>query len=506
MSEDKELELGAKMAEYVRSQTHTSENQDLVEYVRDIGERLATVAPRQNIEYGFDVVIDPSYNAFALPGGHLFVNTGALLWFNSEDEMAAVLGHEIIHAAARHTVQRDVASKVAGIGALATTIAGGILGGQAGGYGGQMLSSVVAAGLVSNYGRDQESEADVLGQIMMDKIGYDPFAAAESHRQILRHKRELLGAEPDEANWLSSHPGSIQRITTLETKAAELTAAHDAAPRRKDAYLDKINGMLIDEPPEYGLFVLPIGHTRDSYEDEKVLFLHYDMNFQLQFPLGWMKRNQPTKVASSNGAMITELEFHSKDPERLMDAPKDFLKENERKREEAKEKDLPVPYELKAIAKGTVKLRKKRKSSYLKVTFAQRQGTAIIYFIQVGENVFRLSCMSGTQVFKKYTADCRNTAKSLRSLTKRNRARINTRRLVIVEALPNEKLTDLSTRAGNVWELELTAAINGMDRTGDRLTAGQRIKVAVEEPYTGKPDPPPGEEGDEKAEPPNIKT
>lgn len=508
MSEEKELEIGAKMAEYVRTQTHTSGSPELVEYVRDIGERLATVAPRQNIEYGFDVVVDPSYNAFALPGGHLFVNTGALLWFNSEDEMAAVLGHEIIHAAARHTVQRDVASKVAGFGAMATAIAGGILGGQAGGYGGQMLSSLVAAGLVSNYSRDQESEADVLGQIMMDKIGYDPFAAAESHRQILRHKRELLGAEPDDASWFSSHPGSRERIRTLEAKAAELTATRDVVPRRKDAYLDMINGMLIDEPAEYGVFLLPIGYDRHSYDDEKTLFLHYDMGFQLQYPLGWMKRNQPAKVSGSNGAMVIELEFHNKNPERLMDAPKDFLAERRKKREEAEEKKQPVPYELTPVGKGAVKLRKIRKSSYMKVTFAQRQGTALIYFIQVGkENVFRLTCMSHSQLFEKYTADCRNTAKTLRTLTPRNRARIVNRRLVIAEALPNEKLADLSARSGNVWNLELTAAVNGLDRTGDRLSEGQRIKVAIEEPYTGKPDPPAGEEGTEsKAEPTTPKT
>ena len=506
MSEDKEREIGAKMANYVRGQTHTSENEELVEYVRDIGERLATVAPRQNIEYGFDVVVDPSYNAFALPGGHLFVNTGALLWFNSEDEMAAVLGHEIIHAAARHTVQRDVAQKVAGIGALATTIAGGVLGGQAGGYGGQMLSGLVAAGLVSNYGRDQESQADVLGQVMMDKIGYDPFAAAESHRQILRHKRELLGAEPDEANWLSSHPGSNQRITTLETKASELTATRDVVPRRKDAYLEKINGMLIDEPPEYGLFVLPLGRTRDSYDDEKTLFLHYDMKFQVQFPLGWMVRNQPTAVGSSNGAMMIELKAHSEGPERLDEAAKDFLKKNESDREEAKEKKEPGPPEFKAVRRGTVKLRKNRKSPYLKVTFADRQATMMIYFVKVYDTVFQLSCASHSQNFEKYIDDCRTTARTLRSLTRRNKARIKSRRLVIAEALPNEKLSDLSTRTGNVWELELTAAINGMDKTGDRLTAGQRIKVAVEEPYTGKPEPPPGEEVEEKAEPPNPKT
>ncbi len=228
VSTEQELALGSKNYAPYRQ----AEGGDYVldpalsAYVREVGQRLARVSDRK-LPYEFSIVNDSTPNAWALPGGKIALNRGLLVELGSEAELAAVLGHEIVHAAARHTaqgMQRDWAMQGA---LLAASMALGDSG-----YrdlaltGGQVGSQLVQQG----YGRDAEREADYYGMLYMARAGYDPAAAVELQRTFVRL------AEGKQANWLAglfaSHPPSQERVDNNFKTARELSATGERGRER----------------------------------------------------------------------------------------------------------------------------------------------------------------------------------------------------------------------------------------------------------------------------------
>ncbi len=151
----------------------------LQNYVNEIGQKLARKSHRPQLDYHFTVVDSPEVNAFALPGGHIYVTRGILAYLNSEAELAAVLGHEIGHVTARHSVQQYSAATAANVAAAVGGLVAGIFVPQLGGQlaqGVQSLLGVTGSALLSGYGRSHELEADRLGAEYLARSGYDPQA------------------------------------------------------------------------------------------------------------------------------------------------------------------------------------------------------------------------------------------------------------------------------------------------------------------------------------------
>src|SRR6185369_12916072 len=173
VSEAKEQELGDAEAKNVAATMGLVDDPRLTGYVRAIGDRLAKFSPRTDVAYTFYIVDMPEPNAFALPGGYVYVSRGLLALTNSEDELAGVLGHEIAHVAARHAVRRVTRAAplaiVTGLGAALTGIVSPTLGDLVGGVGGFAGALVLAP-----YSRGQENEADRLGQEFSAAAGWDP--------------------------------------------------------------------------------------------------------------------------------------------------------------------------------------------------------------------------------------------------------------------------------------------------------------------------------------------
>ncbi|HZE89561.1 MAG TPA: M48 family metalloprotease [Verrucomicrobiae bacterium] len=173
VSEAKERELGEAEARRVAETMGILEDPALSAYVRAVGERLAQFSPRTDVTYTFQIVDMEEPNAFALPGGPVYVSRGLLVLTNSEDELAGVLGHEIGHVAARHAVRRVTRAAplavVTGLGAAVTSIVSPMLGDLVGGIGG-----VAGAFVLAPYSREQEREADRIGQELAGAAGWDP--------------------------------------------------------------------------------------------------------------------------------------------------------------------------------------------------------------------------------------------------------------------------------------------------------------------------------------------
>ena len=177
MSENKEKEIGLEEHEKVLNSMPLLEDEKLLAYVREVGNKVAKVSHRPNLEYTFNIIDSPDINAFALPGGYVYVNRGLLTFMNSEADLAAVLAHEVGHITARHAVQQQargaLASAASTVGGLVTAVATGS------GYVGSQISQVASiwaqTGL-SGFGREHELEADQLGAQYLVGAGYDPAA------------------------------------------------------------------------------------------------------------------------------------------------------------------------------------------------------------------------------------------------------------------------------------------------------------------------------------------
>ena len=214
-----DVQLGQEAAREVRQQLPMLDDDRTEEYVEDIGDRLVDAIPgdlrESAFRYSFDVVNLRDINAFALPGGPMFLNRGMIQAAGSEAEVAGVMAHEISHVVLRHGTAQASAGQKYQIGAIAGQILGAIVGGRTGGVIAQ--GSQIGAGLgMMKYGREYERQADLLGAQMMARAGYDPRAMARMFQTI-----EKQGANRG-PEWMSSHPNPGNRVEAINREAEML--------------------------------------------------------------------------------------------------------------------------------------------------------------------------------------------------------------------------------------------------------------------------------------------
>ncbi|MEL7450116.1 MAG: M48 family metalloprotease [Pseudomonadota bacterium] len=242
MSEKDEIELGRQLHPQIMSGYTEYKDPQLQEYIKNIGERLAKNSHRPNLEYTFTLLDSEEVNAFAIPGGFIYITRGILTYLNSEAELAAVLGHEIAHVTARHSVRQNTGQKIGEtLGQVASVLAGTSLAGDAAG--------VVSSALTSGYGRGMELEADELGAQYLAKSGYPHTAMIDvvrllkdqEHFEILKAHDE--GRPPRVYHGVfASHPDQDTRLQEVVEAAAELQSSEQADDNRYEflSYMDGI--------------------------------------------------------------------------------------------------------------------------------------------------------------------------------------------------------------------------------------------------------------------------
>jgi predicted Zn-dependent protease len=278
VSEQQEIQMGQQGAQQVAQEIGLINDQALQNYLQNIGAALAAKSERPNLPWTFRAVDDPSPNAFALPGGYIFVTRGLLDLMNNEAELASVVGHEIGHVTARHSVQQmsqqQLAGLALGIGSiLSPTVA------QLGGVAQQGLGL-----LFLKYGRDDERQADDLGFRYALTQGYDVRYMDDVFRSLQR-----LGEASKQSplpSWLATHPGEAERIQTIDAKLAQLQPNQLAnAKVNAGEYLQRVNGLVYGANPRNGFFQ---GNT----------FYHPDLRFQISLPSGWQGQNLTQAVVA----------------------------------------------------------------------------------------------------------------------------------------------------------------------------------------------------------------
>jgi predicted Zn-dependent protease len=211
-SKQQDIQLGQEAAQEVRQKYKPVPDRFLQDYVRRIGDRLAATGPAREsgFPFTFTVVEDPQVNAFALPGGPMFIFTGLLKAVDNEAQLAAVMGHEMSHVIMRHGTHEASKAKLVEIPAL---LAGQALGGQS------LLTKLTALGansFILKFSRDAESEADALGSHLMAEAGYDPIEMARFFAKL-----QSIGGQGNSrlAQFLSDHPNPGNRERAIEAEA-----------------------------------------------------------------------------------------------------------------------------------------------------------------------------------------------------------------------------------------------------------------------------------------------
>jgi predicted Zn-dependent protease len=273
LSEAEELAIGQQQDAEIRREMGVYDDPALQRYVDDIGQQLARASHRPNLPWSFTIVDSPAINAFALPGGYIYLTRGILAYLDDEAELAGVLGHEIGHVTARHAAQAYTRQAQAGIGLTILSIFVPATAPFAD------LSSAGLSVLFLRHGRDAELEADRLGVEYGSSAGYDP---AGVPRFLATLARVDALSERGVPNWLSTHPDPGSRVAKVEPVASKFVS--DAAKaQNRDQYLERINGMVFGDRVEEGI-------VRGNE------FLHPLLRLGVTFPEGWELTNTAEAV------------------------------------------------------------------------------------------------------------------------------------------------------------------------------------------------------------------
>jgi predicted Zn-dependent protease len=407
MSEEQEISLGQKYSTEITKEMPAYDDPVLEELVQRVGKKLASVSHRPELDYHFTIVDSDQVNAFALPGGYIYITRGMLAYLNSEAELAAVLGHEIGHVTARHSVRQQSTSAVTGV-------LGAVLAASTGIQGADSITNIAGTAIVRGYGREHELEADRLGAEYLARSGYDPDAMLKVV-SILKNQESFEvavakqeGRQPNVYHGLfATHPDNDARFREVINAAKKYKTGGTSRVGR-DSYLLRLDGLTFGNSEREGV-------VRGNH------FYHKDLDFALRFPPGWEINNQTSRVIATPKAddgliqmtMTTLDKPHT--PEQLMHQQ---LKAGNLRHGQSFSANGLQGYTAVAIGDTPYGRRQIR---YAVITRDNR------VFIFAGTD-------RGTQQPGKYDADILATAKSFHPLTREERELATAKKLDIIRA------------------------------------------------------------------------
>ncbi len=287
LSENQEVELGRENDALVVQEYGLYDDPELAAWMEQAASSMAAASERPQLPWEFRVIDDTIVNAFALPGGYIYMTRGILAYMNSEAEVVGVLGHEIGHVTARHGAQRYTGASLAQIGLGV----GGVLSSEVRALGGILQTGVGL--LFLKFGRDDELQADQLGVRYAVEAGFDPRPLAAFFRTISALSAAGGGRLPA---WLSTHPDPENRIERVLQSSGPLVAGRDDLKIGRDAHLRRLDGMVFGPNPRQGVIV-------------NGTFKHPELLFQVDFPGDWALENGKRAVvaAPESGDVIAGL-------------------------------------------------------------------------------------------------------------------------------------------------------------------------------------------------------
>ena len=287
LTEAQEISIGRQNDSKIRKQYGVYNDPELQAYVQRVGERLAKQSHRPHLKYTFTVLDSDEVNAFALPGGYIYITRGILAYIQNEAELAAVLGHEIGHVTARHGVNQYTRAMAAQIGAGVLSAVVPELGSRLG----QDLLNILGNALLSGYGREDELQADRLGAEYIARNHYDPDAVIgvvgilKNQEEFEKNRAAAENRAPRVYHGVfATHPSADQRLQQAVGEAKKFKTGATTRVARED-YHKHLDGVIFGDNPKEGV-------RRGSS------FYHRDLNFAVDFPAGWRVANHPKSVVA----------------------------------------------------------------------------------------------------------------------------------------------------------------------------------------------------------------
>ena len=426
-------------------------------YVRGIGDKLAATGERKDVKYTFTLLDSPDVNAFALPGGYVYVTRGLLALADNEAELAGVLGHEVGHVTARHTAARIGQQQQASVLGTLGVLAGGILFGQSGAQAAGALAQEGISTYLGQYSQEQEFEADSLGVRYMRRAQYQPRAMAtflNSLREQDQLTLKLAGENPalaDRSSMKSSHPRTIDRV---ERAIAEAGPAVPDATYARDRYLDRIDGMIFGDDPKQGLIK---GHD----------FLHPGLRFKFQVPKGYgmVNRADMVLIKGPKGTM-QRLRLASPQPQGDLAAAINRVGASDGIAFGGLER-----LSINGLDAATGIARVNGKSGPMDLR---------VVMIRHGAKVYEFDFFSDARLGGSRDGDARRIAFSFEPLTPAEAAKVKPLRIRVVTAKPGDTIASLSQQMKVAsGRLDWFKVLNGI-RGDTPIKPGQRVKIVTE--------------------------
>ncbi len=441
-SEAQEISLGRQADREISAELGVVDDPELQRYVQELGGRLAARSERPQLPWSFKVMDDPVVNAFALPGGFVYVTRGILAHLGSEAELASVLGHEIGHVTAQHGVNQLSKQQVA---------QGGLILGMAVLPEAARASDLAAAGLgvlFLKYGRDDERQADDLGLRYMTAEGYDAREMPKLFRVLERVSASAgQGRIP---NWLSTHPDPGSRRERSERRIQE--RGYGAGKVERDALFAHLGGLAYGEDPRHGYF-------------EGDVFYHPELRFSLRFPSGWQHANESARVVgvdAGKSALLALSLVQEKTPE---EAARAFTAQS-------------------GIVAGSSRSSRLNglAAADAEFTIARTDGSELAgraLFVALRGQVFRLLAVATSERWRSAEPEVERSLGSFSELTDRSKLEVQPQRLEVVRLAKPATFEEFLARQPSDARREVVAVINQIDDAGATLPAGTPLKRVV---------------------------
>lgn len=443
VSKDQEIALGKESDQQISASFGVYQNDELSNYVNSIGQQLAAKSERPDLPWTFRVLDDPVVNAFALPGGFIYVTRGILSHMNSEAELAGVLGHEIGHVTAKHSVNRISEAQLAQLGFGAAAILKPELYQK---YG--QFANIGIQLLFLKFGRDDEKEADWLGVRYMTRENYNPELLKNVMATLEKVSASAGGGGVPE--WLSTHPSPGNRIKLIQEAIDTVTKNVSTLQVNKDQFFNKINQLTFGDDPREGYFK---GNT----------FYHPELKFQFNFPTNWKTINQKEAVVGISSAQDAAIQITLSSQKNLQNAANEFFKQEGLQAGQMNSTsihNLPVIFGefTAATEQGNV------------------QGTS--YFIQYAGNIYQVLGYTSQQKWNQYKSSVVSSLSSFNQLNDPGFLSVEPRRVNIVTLDKSMTLQEFYSRFPSTVPIETVALINQAE-AGTQFQSGQKLKQVV---------------------------
>jgi predicted Zn-dependent protease len=448
ISEEQEIAMGLQYDPEVVASFGLYEDARLQQFINEKGKEMGAISHRPGLEYNFRIVDSDIVNAFAVPGGFVYFTRGIMAHFNNEAEFAGVLGHEIGHITARHSVIQQRNQMLGQLG----LIAGMIIKPELAQFG--EAASTGLSLLLLKFSRDDESQSDELGVLYSSKIGYD----AENMARFFKTLQRLQGGEGSIPTFLSSHPDPGNREVRVGQLAAKWKAENPGVTLKtnRNEYLKLIEGLIYGVDPKQG-FV------------ENNIFYHPELRFQFNIPPNWMYENSPTQfqMASQDGKAMMLLRLAS--GKTLQQAGDSILR----------------AYNLKLIESRQMAINSIPVLAFVADQIVQDQATGgqtvsvrtLSYLYQKGNLIYHLIGVAAPNDFAAFNQVFTNSMQSFKTVTDQNILNRKPERIRIKTVSSTTTLRAALKSFGMADNrLEELAILNGM-QLNDQVEKGMLIKT-----------------------------